>query len=352
MVITKISKNKEKIRILRYLPNDQWSRSGKNINKFSGSIEFYSKKGEFLGKLEMLDGKGKKDEQQNIKTSSTSCTYTFGNSICTGDLHGGDTYTCSIQYTESCTTTFKPDSGPTGNNNENETIDQGDSGGGITTPIPDEEEALKIINKLEGRAKCVYDKMVNNGDNINWILKNFNDGNIPSEFDLIIEMSTTLGDSTNASTIKSGNTFIIGINANRIPDRTSLSIARTIIHEGIHARLREFASRNGSNATEFPGVYDYFRTYGKNWDHQQMADFYRKTIAEGLQQYDNNQHAPQFYMDLAWEGLSQIIDANNTDNPSSIYTEAWKKLSSSDQERVLLTIANEKRNGSKECEEE
>lgn len=210
---------------------------------------------------------------------------------------------------------------------------------------------VKIINKLEGRAKCVYDKMLNNGDNINWILKNFNDGNKPSEFDLIIEMSTTLGEFTNASTIKSGNTFIIRINANRIPDRTSLSIARTIIHEGIDARLREFASRNGSNATEFPGVYDYFRTHGKNWDHQQMADFYRKTIAEGLQQYDNNQHAPQFYMDLAWEGLSQIIDANNTDNPSSIYTEAWKKLSSSDQERVLQTIANEKRNGSKECEE-
>lgn len=211
-------------------------------------------------------------------------------------------------------------------------------------------EPVQIKNELEGKADCVYKKMVDGNNNINWILENFNDGDKPSEFDLILRMSTTLSDNTNAITVKSGKAFYMKINSNRIPDRTALSIARTIIHEGIHARLREFASRNGSNAISFPGVYDYFRIYKKNWDHQQMSDHYRKTIAEGLQQYDNNQKSPEYYMDLAWEGLSGIVDANNLQGNTTIYTEAWKKLTNSEQQRVLNNITNEKQNGTKVCE--
>jgi len=126
-----------------------------------------------------------------------------------------------------------------------------------------EDEPARIINELEGKAKCVYDKMADNNGNINWILENFKDGDKPSEFDLKLRLDSTLSSTTNATTVKSGSSFIIKINANRIPYRTSLSIARTIIHEGIHARLREFASRDGSDETSFPGVYDYFRRFKK-----------------------------------------------------------------------------------------
>ena len=83
-----------------------------------------------------------------------------------------------------------------------------------------------------------------------------------------------------------------------------------------------------------------------------MADYYRKTIAKGLKQYDNNQNSPEFYMDLAWEGLSEIADANNLLGNTTIYTEAWKKLSYLEQQRALVTITNEKQNGNKTCENE
>ncbi|AUS04776.1 hypothetical protein [Pseudotamlana carrageenivorans] len=79
--------------------------------------------------------------------------------------------------------------------------------------------------------------MVDNNNNINWIIENFKDGTNLSEFDLVFEMSTNLDDLTNASTVKSGNTFTVKINANTLADRTTLGLARTIIHEGIHARL-------------------------------------------------------------------------------------------------------------------
>ena len=207
----------------------------------------------------------------------------------------------------------------------------------------------KIYNNLEGKADCVYQKMVDNKNNINWILENFNDGDTPSQFNLKLVMSTTLGNETNASTIKSGNTFIIKINANTLSSRTTLGLARTVIHEGIHARLREFLFRKGGTVSknDFPGVYEYYRIYQDNWDHQQMADFYRGTIAKGLKQFDNGQHTDQFYDDMAWEGLANIVDANN--RPNEIYTEAWKKLTDTEQNRIKNTIANEKSNGNKTC---
>ena len=141
-----------------------------------------------------------------------------------------------------------------------------DEGYYTETPPANEtpERIILDVSIKNTKVLCVYNKMVDNDHNINWILENFRDGNNPSEFDLILTMSYSLDDNVNASTVKSGNTFIIKINANRSENiNTTLTIARTIIHEAIHARLREFASRNGSNATSFPGVYEY---YQKLWE--------------------------------------------------------------------------------------
>lgn len=148
------------------------------------------------------------------------------------------------------------------------------------------------------------------------------------------------------------NTFVISINQNRAENiNTTLTIARTIIHEGIHARLWEFYYRNGTGVTpnDFPGVYEHMRVYSKNWDHEQMAAYYRETIAQGLKQFDNAQHSDAFYNALAWEGLSEIKDANN--NHEMIYTQAWNKLTLAEQTAILQIITNEKNNGSKECQE-
>jgi len=143
----------------------------------------------------------------------------------------------------------------------------------------------------------------------------------------------------------------IQIDSIKLSDRTSLGLARTIIHEGIHARLWEFLYSRDKNLAlvkdDFPGIYNYYREHEKNWDHEQMAAYYRETIAQGLKQYDNAQHSDAFYNALAWEGLSEIKDANN--NHELIYTEAWNELSQAEQTVLLQTITNEKQNGSKEC---
>lgn len=79
-----------------------------------------------------------------------------------------------------------------------------------------------------------------------------------------------------------------------------------------------------------------------------MATNYRSTIAKGLKQFDNGQHSDAFYHALAWEGLSEVKDLNG--NQDKIYTEAWKKLSSNEQQEVLDIIAAEKQNGNKTCQ--
>ncbi len=191
-----------------------------------------------------------------LRVESYMCTrtcYWVGNPdniiSCTG-------WDCEVDYYYTCV------DGEDGGGNP----DEGSNSYSSSTTVKVEAED-RIINELTGKALCVYNKMVDSNNNINWILENFNDGDKPSEFNLRLQMSTTLDDFTNASTSKSGNTFTIKINANTLPDRTSLGIARTILHEGIHTRLREFASRKGSNATTFPSIYEYFRLYKGNWDH-------------------------------------------------------------------------------------
>ncbi|MFZ3575828.1 hypothetical protein [Tenacibaculum finnmarkense] len=203
-------------------------------------------------------------------------------------------------------------------------------------------------SKLTGKAECVYNKMVDNNNNINWILNNFKDGIRPSEFDLKFVMATDLPNSVNGRTLPANNnTIVIKINSNTLSDRTSLEVARTILHEGIHARLEEFAKRDGSNATDFPGIYDYYWRNNKNtWSHQQMAAHYIGTIAKGLKQYDNAEHSNQYYNDLAWNGLYKI--SNGANNPP-IFTDAWNTLTPSEKTRIKNTISSEHTNGSKIC---
>ncbi|MFS4416146.1 hypothetical protein [Maribacter sp. 2307ULW6-5] len=131
--------------------------------------------------------------------------------------------------------------------------------------MEDDEEDI-ILNNLTGKAKCVYEKMMEGKNIINWVLENFKEGSKPSEFNLRFEMSSDLGNETNASfatPLQSGvaNTFVIKMNKHRTENiNTSLTIARTILQEGIHAGLWEFMYSRDKNLAvikdDFPGIYN------------------------------------------------------------------------------------------------
>lgn len=197
-----------------------------------------------------------------------------------------------------------------------------------------------IINELEGKALCVYNKLMASSTGFKNAIKNF-DGEFPVshlKFNL-----KDLDDDTRGET-SPPNKFIIEITLNNdISDsgvnyRPNLLTAKTIIHEVIHAemfrKLLSLANNNGSiditiltrmlQQSDYPGMLDYYTRFGgiNGFQHQQMAAHYRETIARMLQEFDTgipipaNQQPQQLYLDLSWEGLiyTNIVSWQNIMN--------------------------------------
>lgn len=128
--------------------------------------------------------------------------------------------------------------------------------------------------------------------------------------------------------------------------RPNLMVAKTLIHEVIHAEMwRKILSiiKNGGNVEglteqewtnklsggDYPGIFYYYTKYGINgFQHPQMAAHYRDVISNALQEFDNSNKTPQIYKDLAWEGL--IYENDPT----------WSSLSPEEQTRIKNVINN------------
>jgi hypothetical protein len=81
-----------------------------------------------------------------------------------------------------------------------------------------------------------------------------------------------------------------------------------VLHELIHAELyRKIISAGGQISPDnYLGIYDFYRRY-KDWSHNQMAEFYRNTMIEGMKAYDIANgisfRPPGFYEAMSWAGL-------------------------------------------------
>jgi hypothetical protein len=150
----------------------------------------------------------------------------------------------------------------------------------------------------------------------------------------------------------------IEINGNNL-DRPNLDIARTIVHETIHAemfrKLLSAAQKGELNTDEwtqaeivqyiknmqndFPGIYHFYylqyKKYGEGWDHEQMAGYYRGYMVNLLKQFDPSQ-PEELYEAMAWEGLKG--------------TEIWNSLSSAEKSRINNLAKNYNDKGGEPCE--
>lgn len=118
---------------------------------------------------------------------------------------------------------------------------------------------------------------------------------------------------TNGQTSTLNSSYVeISLNQNTLADRTNLGVARTLIHETIHAEMYRKLKSMGFNLdiNDFPGIYDYYRRYELNWQHEQMAAHYVEVIGEMLQEFDNYSNSYQYYEDFAWAGLYYFEDIN------------------------------------------
>ena len=216
----------------------------------------------------------------------------------------------------------------------------------------------QIINELTGKADCVYNKLNSSSTGFKNAIKKF-DGKFPVSH-LKFEIDPSMQSNTKRAYTRAPENYVIDIvlNGNSTKDasyqkRPNLLVAKTIIHEVIHAemfrKLLSLANNNGSinvslvnqmlQQGDYPGMLDYYFRNGEdinsNWQHQQMATHYRKTIGRVLQEFDtgitvpDNQQPSQLYMDLAWEGL----------NHSNLI--AWQQaISQTERDRINQVINN------------
>ena len=208
----------------------------------------------------------------------------------------------------------------------------------------------KIIDtNLTGKAECVYGKLENSSTGFKNMIQMF-DGEFPVSH-LELRNSTSLPNNINAKTYPPVNYVItIDINENNL-NRPNLSIARTFIHETIHAEMfRKIMSilDNGGDLNgltrsqwtnklsngDYPGIFDYYSRYGVNgMQHEQMAAHYISTISSLLEEFQSGL-SQDIYNSMAWEGLKN--------------TEAWFELKS-DTLAIKEVIRNFNSQGSENC---
>jgi hypothetical protein len=173
----------------------------------------------------------------------------------------------------------------------------------------------------------------------------------------------------NAVTIAPKNYMInIMFNPNNL-GRPQLDIARTFIHELLHAEIyrkllscANLPNVNINNYTNtqwqtyinnlknnFPGLFDYYMRYEysvpkgqqiSDAQHQVMAQHYRQIIVEVLKQFDNNIHSDEIYNSLAWIGLMGEGQVDSTTGLPQVPSVAWNKLPQDQRLQILSTYKN------------
>ncbi|WP_139225557.1 hypothetical protein [Flavobacterium succinicans] len=208
----------------------------------------------------------------------------------------------------------------------------------------------QIIVELTGKVKCIYDKLMNSNSGFKNAIQKF-DGEFPVSHLKFIN-TTSLPNNINATTHPPLNYLItIEVNDNNL-SRPNLSIARTLIHETIHAEMfRKILSilENGGDLNgltidewnqklsngDYLGIYDYYSRFGINgMQHKQMAAHYRTTISDYLKEFQPGL-SESIYASLAWEGLKG--------------TTSWNLLPLSEKNAINVIIANFEQAGSEDC---
>ena len=141
------------------------------------------------------------------------------------------------------------------------------------------------------------------------------------------------GNTSSSFNMVSGTTTVF--DSQKYPDATELSWARTMLHESIHAYLVTYFRLDGINANikYSEMIRDWSNKINPDLNeiqHNEIARSFVKSIGDALEVYGISQGynlSKEFYQDMAWAGLQDI--------------KAFKELSSTEQKRILDTIATE-----------
>ena len=182
----------------------------------------------------------------------------------------------------------------------------------------------RIIIALEDKEACINKLLMKNGGNyVDQLLQHFEG---ESEFDIKIESKDKViskSGEVNGKTLPPENgTITIQISASEALNRPALDVARTILHEYIHAEMfRKLHTKYPTDGDlDFKKTYDEYEkgNFNATSQHESMAALYIDEMVETLKNFhknvlkgdynyltDNgtNPLPDSFYEALAWQGL-------------------------------------------------
>lgn len=218
----------------------------------------------------------------------------------------------------------------------------------------------KIFDQLTGKAKCIYEKLMAS-TLFSAALKKFDGDFAVSHLKLTI--NNNLDAYIFAITVAPVNYVTeIQFDNTKLAILSDLGNAVVFAHEMIHAEiLRKMmsAAQNGSldfstmntqqqiafvNSLKnnYPGLMDYYyNRFHPTWNHDMMASHYRGTIADVIQQFDNNRLPRSTYESVSWLGLGKLGGASTT--------VAWDSLSPAEQTAITNLINENLYKGPSTC---
>jgi hypothetical protein len=224
--------------------------------------------------------------------------------------------------------------------------DRGDNT--IDVPIPEEpiNEHIKIDISVDEypKLKCVLEKMLDNS-----VFKEITNISATQGVDIVYEVGVTDNPVVNAGTrdlIASEGKIVITFNESRIEGRGAMDLARTTLHETLHAMFFIQQSSIGGYQnlsddnfpdlfwayTNYPPVLISNGTYDHNTPHHNLmaTDTYLNIIANGIKEYDPTKHEEttfEMYVASAWAGLQE--------------TDRWiNQLSAEEQTNIIINGDN------------
>lgn len=205
-------------------------------------------------------------------------------------------------------------------------------GGGTTTTTPTTDPCesctghpvpvIELTDKFENNVKvmCVYSKLIQTAARsfnplVNSFLANFSDGTTINPGDITFDLGSL--DGAHGTCTQAGDDFTIVLNENTISERSSIEMARSMMHEILHAQIGHSLEISiGSFVSNF-GQYT-STIQGKLYtdQHLLMMENYVQPMANFLKNFDNlNGYSADdsYYKGLALCGLKDLISLSSSE---------------------------------------
>ncbi|WP_025142346.1 hypothetical protein [Pedobacter jeongneungensis] len=214
----------------------------------------------------------------------------------------------------------------------------GGSGDGTTTTTPEEFNQHINLDELSPCASSVMHSLMyqTEGSVVAMIQKI--SGEVPG-YSWTLKAGNLAVD-TNGETKKSNGGATTTIDVSKYTNGTDMALARTLLHEAVHAYLVSYFTKNNTLANlSYPEMLvEWIKLEKKDMNvlhHIEITTEFKSDIAKGLMEYgdlhnytfSSTVEKNQFYSDMAWGGLEA--------------TPAYKALSNTEKNRIQDTIQAE-----------